>query len=314
MLLDIQNTAILQIKSCSKYCFSADGVQEIEKEIEDLREKFRGSGDGGHLPYFERFLSNNEKKSKQIAKQELAALYEKIEQRMEDGENTYDVHHLNEYENDFNALVRTFTAMRGSKVGPEKADAFLDLVEERLPQLWQHAVRNEASPSRQQDKSIQKEIQKKEVRLKKKEDELVALREEEVDEMEDLMKELKRQEAEAKRLAEEEQSYAAELETCEEELRDLGGRGGRLEVLEGKIAAQDQALEELAAPGLEAAAEMEGDSDGPSPRDGDASSASRGSALKPAPRGGPAAGGEAGRKPGEQKPKAQHCGTDCAIF
>ena len=63
MLLDIQNTAILQIKSCSKYCFSADGVQEIEKEIEDLREKFRGSGDGGHLPYFERFLSNNEKKS-----------------------------------------------------------------------------------------------------------------------------------------------------------------------------------------------------------------------------------------------------------
>lgn len=111
---------------------------------------------------------------------------------MEDGENTYDVHHLNEYENDFNTLIRTFTAMRGSKVGPEKADAFLELVEERLPQLWQHAVRNEASPSRQQDKSVQKEIQKKQARLKKKEADLAALREEDAEDMEDLMKELQK--------------------------------------------------------------------------------------------------------------------------
>ena len=110
MLLDVQNTAILQTKSCSKYCFSADGVQEIEKEVADLREKF--------ARYFERFLQANEKKSRQAASQELAALYGKIEQRTEDGENAYDINHLNEFESDFSALVRGFTAMRQSKVGP----------------------------------------------------------------------------------------------------------------------------------------------------------------------------------------------------
>ena len=110
MMLDIQNTAILQIKSCSKYCFSADGVQEIEKEIQDLKEKFSRYVDG--------FITKNEKKSRQVAAQELASLYEKIEQQMEDGENAYDIHHLNEFGNDFNALVKNFSAMQQSRVGP----------------------------------------------------------------------------------------------------------------------------------------------------------------------------------------------------
>ena len=83
MMLDIQNTAILQIKSCSKFCFSADGVQEIEKEIQDLKEKFGR--------YFEGFMQRNEKKSRQNARDELAALYrKKIERRAEEGEH-YDI-------------------------------------------------------------------------------------------------------------------------------------------------------------------------------------------------------------------------------
>ena len=110
MMLDVQNTAILQIKSCSKYCFSADGVQEIEKEIQELREKFSR--------YFEGFMAKNEKKSRAVATQELATLYAKIEQRMEEGENAHDINHLTEFENDFNSLVRSFSTMRQSKVGP----------------------------------------------------------------------------------------------------------------------------------------------------------------------------------------------------
>ena len=128
MMLDVQNTAILSIRSCSKYCFSPDGVQEIEKEIQDLKTKF--------ARYFEGFMQRNEKKSRTIAAQELATLYGKIEQKAEEGDNAYDVHHLTEFESDLNALIRSFSGLRQSKVGPHKADAFLDLLEEKIPEIW----------------------------------------------------------------------------------------------------------------------------------------------------------------------------------
>lgn len=310
MLLDIQNTAILQIRSCGKYCFAQDGVQEIEKEIEDLREKFRGAGGGqSKPPYFERFLSMNEKRSRQVGAQELAALYAGTEQRMEDGESAYGIAHLNEYENDLSTLVRAFTAMRQSKVGPCKADAFLDLVQDKVPAVWEQAIRLEASPSRQQDKSRQKEVQKQEARLQRSEAELAELREGQQDELADLEETLAGLQKEAATLAAAEGRLQTELETREADLAALKKEDA---ALDAKIARQDQAL-------AEAAAEIEVDSEGSSPRGGDGSnahgSASKGAALQSAARPrGAGVGNDAGRKAGDKPMKPQHCGADCIIF
>ena len=74
MVLDVQNTAILQIKSCAKYSFSRDDVEKLEEDIRYRKSKFAG--------YIKDLQKNNDKKSKKLAVQDLHALFVEIEERL----------------------------------------------------------------------------------------------------------------------------------------------------------------------------------------------------------------------------------------
>ena len=128
MVLDVQNTAILQIKSCAKYSFSRDDVEKLEEDIRYRKSKFAG--------YIKDLQKNNDKKSKKLAVQDLHALFVEIEERLQNGES-YDINHISDFENDLNKVIGQFTATKQSKIGPNKADALIDLLLTKVPEVWQ---------------------------------------------------------------------------------------------------------------------------------------------------------------------------------
>ena len=98
--------------------------------------------------------------------QELHGLFAEIEDRLQKGD--YDINHLSDFENDLKKVIDKFTSKKQSIVGPNKADALLELLLTKVPEVWESMLENETNQSAKKDKTEEKKVKKQEEKLKKK--------------------------------------------------------------------------------------------------------------------------------------------------